>query len=186
MEVYFQIPCPENILWWIICIAIIGTLITGVVMLQSARFALTREGVPVSTQRFHRSWRAGKAAETLEDMSANARASMRHGIKTDYVFAIFFYGLMICLSILALRNSGMEGWREILIALCWLPVLTFLFDLLEDTAALSVLSAYERKRETAPVSVLLMTIFSLLKWASGIAWLVIMISLGITESVAAF
>ena len=180
----FDIHCPESLLWWIICIAFIGALITGIMMLQVARFTLTRAGAPVSQQRFHRVTGAGKTSAILGSMNSNARRSLRSGVKIDYAYMPFFYGLLISLSIIVHRNAGMgNAWDDVLHILCWLPIATWLFDLAEDTSMLSILGTFEKNQEVTGVTTVIMAISSWLRWITGIVWLVIMISLGIAWAI---
>ena len=184
MQLTFNIPCPEHILWWFICIAFIGTLVTGVLMRQASRFTLTSTGEPVLLQKFHRVGTSKKASDILNDMSAGSRNSMRVGLNIDFCFMPFFYGLMICLSILIFRGAETTPrWAEILHALCFLPLAIWLFDLLENLATLSILKRFEKKREVAGGATILMTLCSSLKWLCGLVWLLLMISHVVTKSV---
>jgi len=184
MRLSLDIPCPENILWWIICIAFIGTLITGIMMRQAARFSLTLDGVPVALQKFHRLGKADGVATILQSMSMHSRASMRAGLRMDFLFMPFFYGLIVCLSVLIRWDAGENSnWYEILYALCWLPFAMWLFDLIENLAALSILSAFERKREVSTTSALLMAAGNVLKSVTLILWLLVMASYGVAEVV---
>jgi len=184
MHLSFNIPCPENILWWAICIAFIGSLITGVLMRQASRFTINHSGEPILLQKFHRIGNAGKAQDILNNMSRNARNSMRVGLNIDFCFMPFFYGLMICLSILIFRDAtNTPSWNEILQVLCWLPLGIWLFDLLENSATLSILKRFEKKREVVGSAALLMTTGSWLKWISGLVWLLLMISHAVAKGV---
>ena len=151
-------------------------------MNQAAHFTLTRDGIPVSQQRFHRVGNVEKAANILNSMSSSSRTSFRRGLKIDFGFAPFFYGLMICLSILIRRNAADE-WNNILHILCWVPLAIWLCDVLEDSATLSLLNNFEEKGEVSGVTTAIMAVSSWLKWIIGIAWLVIMISLAIASAV---
>src|SRR5690606_4783497 len=107
-------------------------------------------------------------------------------IRIDFWYTPFFYGLMICLSVLALwQEEPGTGWNHMLQILCWVPAASWAFDLMEDAAAISVLNSFEEKREVPRSTAVFMTAASLLKWITGIAWLTVIISWSVASAVGA-
>jgi len=185
IRISFSIPCPENILWWAISILFIGAGITSVIMHQAARFTLDMSARPVSTQAFHRLFSKHKIAGLLNHIDMNARTSLARGLRIDFAFMPCLYGLMIAISLLVLRNSGMtSNWDLVLEVLCLLPLGTWLMDVLENIFSLQIIKIFNKGNTVSGTNSWLMGISSILKWSSGIIWLLIMCCLLITRIVA--
>lgn len=183
MDVHFTIPCPENILWWLICICVIGVMISAAIMLQAGRFSLTRDGEAVSIQRLHTMPDATRINELLRRMPLAARQSLRSGLRGDFLFMPFFYGLLILIGLQLRMSSTMYDWAPMLTLLCYAPLLTWAMDLVENFTMLGLLSGFEKGKKLSRGLAWTMAAGAVLKWISGIAWIIVIISLLIAAAV---
>lgn len=185
IECSFTIHCPGSLLWWIISIAFLGSAITGIMMIQAGRFMLTDKSEPVSLQGFHRIGSQARALALLSSMNASARRSMRNGLNTDYFFMPFFYGLLVCLSLLVSGScERYSGWEDVLRIMCWLPAGMWAFDLIENLANVALLARFEDKQEISSGNVVVMAVATWLKWGLGAVWTLLMLSHIMTRVIA--
>ena len=121
-----------------------------------------------------------KMNNTLSNLSEKGFKMIRKSLLIDYAFMPFLYLLMSAISCLILRHSATfsAGWKHVLYFMCWLPFITWLLDVLENAFTLSVLSDYRNEEAKIKKSqFLMMSISSVLKWITGLGWLLFMISL---------
>jgi hypothetical protein len=183
MYFHLTIPCPENILWWLICICIIGVMISSAIMLQAGRFSLTRDGEQVSVQKLHLMRNATAIDGVLRRMSTASRQSLRRGLRGDFLFMPFFYGLLICIGLQLRLGSQLDNWESVITILCLVPLLTLASDLLENFAMLGLLAGHNAGWKPSPGLAWTMAAGAVLKWTSGIGWLVMTISLLVATAV---
>lgn len=177
MECCFTIPCPDHILWWLICICIIGVMISAAIMWQAGRFSLTRDGEQVSIQKLHLTRNADVLDTTLRRMSGASRKSLRSGLRGDFLFMPFFYTLLILVSLQLYLGYRPNNREPVLQVLCYVPFLTWLMDLVENFCMLGLLSSHAAGKKLSRPMVWIMAISSSVKWISGIGWLVMTISI---------
>lgn len=180
----FNIPCPDNILWWLICICIIGVMISAAIMLQAGRFSLTRDGQQVSIQRLHLTRHPERLDEVLRRMNNASRNSLRRGLRGDFLFMPFFYALLIFIGLQLRLGAAPDNWQPVLRLLCYLPLATWGMDLVENFSMLGLLANHASGKRLNATLCWTMAGGSLLKWISGIAWLLITTSLLIAAAVS--
>src|SRR5262245_2994246 len=110
-----RIPCPAQVLWWIIGILLTGTSITAMLKYQSSRFSIDASGNPVRLQRLHRMMSRSELQLLLDGLTPPARSSLRKQLRIDFIFMPFMYLMMCCISLLVLKvTCDCSAWIPLL------------------------------------------------------------------------
>lgn len=176
----------SSLLWWLLITCILGILISGGALLEIADFITDKDGVDVSFLRLQTINRSNEMKTFLDGFSATGLKMLRKALILDYAFMPFFYIALFTITSLLLRHSSgfTSGWAHFLTVLRWIPLMSWLFDAMENSLSLSVLRNYiASPKSIGNGLVLMMYAGSVLKWFTLLGWLVCIISFLISNLV---
>lgn len=176
----------SSLLWWLLITCILGMLIFGGALLETADFITDKKGMDVPFLKLHSINRPAEMKKFLDGISATSLNMLRKTLVWDYAFMPFFYLALVSITSLLLRHSSgfTNGWAQFLTLLRWLPLLGWLFDVMENSLSLSVLRNYTAgAKSIGSGSVSLMYAGSVLKWFTLVAWAVCIVSFLISHLV---
>lgn len=162
-ELCFNIPgCTDQLLGALMFLLGCGLVLFSAVMKLLYPFLQDKDGKKVSVLKLEWPQKFTELEKMLDSLSPKAKDIIRWSLKLDFIWMAFLYLLMACLAGWVWRCSGTAKW--LLAWSCWLPFITWLFDILENITTLSVLKDPEKTTARA------MGTCSLLKWLTAAAY----------------
>jgi hypothetical protein len=176
----------SSLLWWLLITCILGMLISGGALLEIADFITDKKGINVSFFKLQTINRPNEMKTFLDGFSATGIKMFKKALVWDYAFMPFFYIALFSITSLLLRHSSgfTNGWAQFLSVLQWIPLMSWLFDIIENALSLSVLRNYAASSKSIGNGLVsLMYTGFVLKWFTLVGWAVCIVSFLISHTV---
>ncbi len=165
-DVFFltiEIENYSQFLGWLIFVCLMGTVLTGWLMLSVSRYFLTDKGERFSILQLQLPRSHQMYQELLLQLSNKTKTTVRLQLRIDLYFMPFFYGLLFFVGWYFYRTLGsLEAPRTAGLLLSWTPWIAWLLDIIENRLIAENLNT-STKTKTGFVFG-----FALLKWLSVI------------------
>jgi hypothetical protein len=171
-EYCIYIDNPDRLLLWLMLLCVLGSLVTSWMMAAISKFFLYRvsgedELKKFSIMQLEFPWSFEKFKNLIDQMTDKTKDTVRMQLNVDYYFMPFIYLLLFfggCFVLWYYKSAGTSISQYNF--LLWIPVATWLFDIIENKLIASSLESTSKFKTNT------LLFFALAKWIIAVLFFI--------------
>jgi|GEM_PF-5159307 len=178
IEIDFIFPCTNCLLLTAMFILLAGALITTAMMSATTAFIVSTDTPPIAIKMPERPLTYTQLETLFYHTSAVTKMTIRTRLRIDFWFMPCAYLFLLCLGFYIKLNAAFnDSWNTPLSYIVYLPLLSWLFDLIENITAIKILD------ELTHTNAKVMYISSILKWLTVFVFIGFLLALLVTKTI---